>query len=141
MHSVSSRHARDPARELDAAIQILGGLSGDDEVDAGRTPCDPREAPQQPQLRVHAETLAQLQVGRAEPAQACAHRTLERYPVPQDGFDDLGGNRLARARFERRCAHLVALPVDVDADRFDDSACRGNHLGSDAVAGDQRDTV
>ena len=102
---------------------------------------DAGQVPDRPQVRVEIERLAQADVHAREAlADRRRHRSLERDLVAADRVDQLHRQRLA-GPLEREDAGVVRLPVDRDARRLEDADDRVGDLGSDAVAGNQRDGV
>src|SRR4051794_5439036 len=133
-------HARDHF-VFESAVQVLGVLAHDDDVDVFEARDDVRHRLDRPQIRVEIERLAQPDIDRREAgADRRRDRTFERDLVAEDRFKHLGRQRIAEARYGLG-ADEVLFPFDVDAGAFDDRDDRGSDFGADAVTGQQRDLV
>ena len=127
--------------ELDAGVEVLGVLSDDDDVDVVVARAGAGDRERRTQVHVEVELLAQRHVHAAEAgADRRGDRALDGDLVLADRLDDVVGQRRA-VLVHDVLAGVGDLPLDVDAGRLDDAAHRRGDLGTDAVAGDERDGV
>ena len=130
-----------PDHVLDARVEILGVLAHDDEVDVLVARVEADHRPSGPEVGVQVERLAERDVDAPEAAADRGRdRPLERDPVAPDRLEDVLRERCP-VLGDRRLARLDGLPLEVDAGRVEDARRRLRQLRTDAVAGDQGDSV
>ena len=126
---------------LDPRVEVLGVLAHDHQVDVLVARDEALHRPGGADVGVEAEGLAQRHVDRPE---ALADRggdgALDGDPVAPDGLEDVLRQRRAVLGHDG-LAGIDDVPGERDAGRLEDASCRLRQLRSDAVAGDQGDSV
>ena len=126
---------------LDAGVEVLGVLADDHQVDVLVARVEALHRARRAQVGVQPERLAEADVDAAEAAaDRRRDRSLERDLGPPDGLEHVVRQR--RPVFgDDRLARLDRLPLEGQAGRVEDAAGRLRQLRTDAVAGDQGDSV
>ena len=126
---------------LDAGVQVLGVLADDDQVDVLVARVEALHRAGRAEVGVQVERLAERDVDAAEAAADRGRdRALERDLVAPDRLEDVVRERRPVLR-DGRLAGLDRLPFEADAGRIEDAGGRLRQLRTDAVAGDQGDSV
>ena len=126
---------------LDARVQVLGVLADDHEVDVVVARLEALDRAGRAQVRVQAEHLAQRDVDAAEAgADRRRDRALERDLVAPDRLQDVLRERRPVLGHDA-LAGVLDLPLEGDARGVEDTAGRLRQLRTDAVAGDQGDSM
>ena len=136
--------ALDDARHdlvLEAGVEILGVLADDDQIDVLEAARHAGEVAHRAQVGVEVERLAQPDVDAGEAlADRRRHRPLQRHLVRPDRVEQRHRQRLS-VLLEGDDAGVLPVPVDVETGGREDTDDGGGDLGTDAVAGNQRDGV
>ncbi len=126
---------------LDAGVQVLGVLADDDEVDVLVARLEALHRAGRAQVRVQAEGLAQRDVDAPEAlADRRRDRALEGDLVALDRLEDVLRERRP-VLGDDALAGVHDLPVEGDAGGVEHATGRLRQLRTDAVAGDQGDSV
>src|SRR5690606_191295 len=116
-------------------------LADDDDVDAGHRLLDAGIRLARAHAGVEVELVPQGHVHAAKPrADGGGDGALQGHLVPADRFEDVVGKGRAVLLHLFR-ARVVHFPLDLDAGGINGKARRFRKLGTDAVAGDQGDSV
>ena len=126
---------------LDAGVEVLGVLADDDQVDVVVAEVEALHRAGRAHVGVQVERLAERDVDAPEPATDRGRdRTLERDVVAPDGVEDVVRERRP-VLLDRGLAGDDRLPFEADAGRIEHAGGRLRQLRTDAVAGDQGDSV
>ena len=124
---------------LDAGVKVLGILAHDHEVDIFEPRGDAGKALRRTDIRIQVQLAAQVNIDRAIAlADLRFERTFERDARLPQRFEQLIRRRRAIA-LDACCARKLMLPVDFHAGRIDHGDRGADDLGTDAIAGNQRD--
>ena len=126
---------------LESRIKTLGVFAHDDQIEIRIATGNVWQRANRTQVRVKIQSLAQTDVDRPETlADRCGDRPLECDFVPLDRLEQFVGQRVAEF-LQRQSARVMRLPFDLDAGSFDHAHDRGGDFRTDAIAGNQCDTM
>jgi hypothetical protein len=127
---------------LDSAVEPLGVLPHNDQIDVVVARRHARQAAHRPQSCVQIELLSERDVDRGEAASDRRRaRTLERDVVLADRAHGVLRQHVVLAAVQRCNSGLAQHELDRSAGRVEHFANRVAHLRTDAIARDQNDRV
>src|SRR4030095_6085976 len=123
-------------------VEILGRLADDHEVDVLVPRAHSGIALAGPHLAVEVEPFAKRDIDRTEAAADRGRdRALERNAAGANRVQNLVGQRIPAELLHHVAARVLDVPIELDAGRLEDAACRLAQLRAGPVARDQGDSV
>ncbi len=120
---------------LDPGVKVFGVLADNDQVDVVEARAHTAVAFARPDLGVHVELLAERHVHGAEAAADWrGDRALQRDTGFTDGVQHCGRKRISAVAVHHIGPGFLHVPLELDAGRLEDPACRLGQLGAGSVA-------